>query len=536
MNSTFTASPSGWWAANFMPNFLIMREADFSPRIRTARGSGEVALHHLSGLTEYPRVADAAAGDGDRVDAGQFEHGEDVAGLPDVAGTEDQFPGVAFDEVGEEFPRPRSQVALLDAAAMHRHPRIPQVVGGIEDALEVCRHLARVVPPTPDLDRDGDTLGHDIADGGEDRDRLVGGGEEMPAAIPLLDFLDRAGEVDVDDIVVHGQQDAGARGHLVGERAHDLPGNWVIVMVRSLILIKVAGAAFFGEEVGVFAGASFAATDEDAIQQGFGDGERAAVASCDQAHGGVGVSGQPRLEERRIEARHQRLDTLIVGEGPGDLADRAGQIAQDIVGWQHLHGHGGDDIPRHRFRSRVDTLSGMMIHFRDGKRAGKQRGGWDVRRNRTRPRESMRFAASMRPGWILFFLSLMFVYSGCGRVMYVPTQATRSYSHELHTIDTVDIQVFRDVELIELVNATVHSYLDFDIWINQRYVLHVDQMLAGETIRLSLWDFFDERGDRFNAGGFWATREPERVRLVEMQPAQNLPMVGLLTIRSAGED
>ena len=148
----------------------------------------------------------------------------------------------------------------------------------------------------------------------------------------------------------------------------------------------------------------------------------------------------------------------------------------------------------------------------------------------------MRFAASMRPGWILFFLSLMFVYSGCGRVMYVPTQATRSYSHELHTIDTVDIQVFRDVELIELVNATVHSYLDFDIWINQRYVLHVDQMLAGETIRLSLWDFFDERGDRFNAGGFWATREPERVRLVEMQPAQNLPMVGLLTIRSAGED
>ncbi|MCH7604359.1 MAG: hypothetical protein IIB54_16515, partial [Planctomycetes bacterium] len=123
----------------------------------------------------------------------------------------------------------------------------------------------------------------------------------------------------------------------------------------------------------------------------------------------------------------------------------------------------------------------MMIHFRDGKRAGKQRGGWDVRRNRTRPRESIRFAASMRPGWILFFLSLMVVYSGCGRVMYVPTQATRSYSHELHTIDTIDIQVFRDVELIELVNATVHSYLDFDIWINQRYVLPVDQMLAGET-------------------------------------------------------
>ena len=102
-----------------------------------------------------------------------------------------------------------------------------------------------------------------------------------------------------------------------------------------------------------------------------------------------------------------------------------------------------------------------------------------------------------------------------------------------HVLSITSGSVF---QTIELVNATVHSYRNFDLWVNQRYVLHVDELLAGETIRLSLWDFFDERGDRFNAGGFWATREPERVRLVEMQPAQNLPMVGLLTIRSAGED
>ena len=134
-------------------------------------------------------------------------------------------------------------------------------------------------------------------------------------------------------------------------------------------------------------------------------------------------------------------------------------------------------------------------------------------------------------------MSLMLLaVSGCGRSMYVPSQATRSYSHDLHTIETADIQVFRDEEIIELVNATVHTYRNFDIWINQRYVLQVDQMLAGETIRLSLWNFFDERGDRFNAGGFWATREPERVRLVELQAARNLPMMGLLTIRSEGED
>lgn len=114
--------------------------------------------------------------------------------------------------------------------------------------------------------------------------------------------------------------------------------------------------------------------------------------------------------------------------------------------------------------------------------------------------------------------------------------ATRPYPMALHTIETIDVQVFRDDQDIELVNATAHSYRDFDLWINQRYVQHVDELLAGETIRLSLWDFYDERGDRFNAGGFFRTVEPERVRLTEIQPGENLPMVGLVTVRAEDVD
>ncbi len=132
----------------------------------------------------------------------------------------------------------------------------------------------------------------------------------------------------------------------------------------------------------------------------------------------------------------------------------------------------------------------------------------------------------------LWFLLLL---SGCGQALFVPEQATRAYPRALHTTDTVDMQVFRDGETIDVVNTTAREYRDFDLWINQRYLLHIDQLRAGQTLTLSLWDFFDERGDRFNAGGFWATEESELVRLVEIQPAPHLPMVGLIAIRAEGD-
>jgi hypothetical protein len=116
--------------------------------------------------------------------------------------------------------------------------------------------------------------------------------------------------------------------------------------------------------------------------------------------------------------------------------------------------------------------------------------------------------------------------------MYQPQLATRPYPHELHSTQTVDIQVFRQGEKLVIVNSTARSYSGFDLWVNQRYVHHVDALPAGRTIELSLWEFRDERGDVFNAGGFWRSTEPTPVRLVEAQPGPEAPLVGLITIRS----
>jgi hypothetical protein len=74
------------------------------------------------------------------------------------------------------------------------------------------------------------------------------------------------------------------------------------------------------------------------------------------------------------------------------------------------------------------------------------------------------------------------------------------------------------------------SYRDVDIWLNQRFTRHIEVLPAGATVQLSLWDFWDLRGDRFSAGGFWRTEEPTPLRLIELQLNDDDPLIGLVAI------
>lgn len=122
--------------------------------------------------------------------------------------------------------------------------------------------------------------------------------------------------------------------------------------------------------------------------------------------------------------------------------------------------------------------------------------------------------------------------SGCGHDRYNPELASRPYPRQLHTTHTVDMQVFRHDTNIEIVNSTAQSYSDFDLWVNQQFVRHVDGLPAGKSIELSLWDFRNDFGDAFNAGGFFRAFPATPVRLVEIQTAEDKPMIGLVAIRS----
>ncbi len=127
-------------------------------------------------------------------------------------------------------------------------------------------------------------------------------------------------------------------------------------------------------------------------------------------------------------------------------------------------------------------------------------------------------------------ISLLSTVPGCEQQRFVPESATRPYPRELHTTNVVDIQVFRDGSDIELINSTSMSYQDFDLWVNQRYLKRVESLPAGKRLTISLWDFFDVRGERMNAGGLFRTTEPTPVRMVEIQQATDDALVGLIAI------
>ena len=120
----------------------------------------------------------------------------------------------------------------------------------------------------------------------------------------------------------------------------------------------------------------------------------------------------------------------------------------------------------------------------------------------------------------------------CSPQSYMPELATRAYPREQHTSNVADMQVFRRGTDIEIVNSTATSYSDFDLWVNQRYVLPMKSLPAGATRRVSLWDFFDEYGERFYAGGLFRAYPATPVRMVEIQAAEGQPMIGLVTIRT----
>jgi len=120
--------------------------------------------------------------------------------------------------------------------------------------------------------------------------------------------------------------------------------------------------------------------------------------------------------------------------------------------------------------------------------------------------------------------------AGCQPARYRPELARDPYPQRLHTTSTIDVQVFREDTVLVLVNATARSYENVRIWLNQRYVDDLAALPAGETVRMSLWDFFDERGEGLNAGGLLRTERPDRIVMVEMQVAEGQPLVGLMTI------
>lgn len=124
---------------------------------------------------------------------------------------------------------------------------------------------------------------------------------------------------------------------------------------------------------------------------------------------------------------------------------------------------------------------------------------------------------------------------GCESLPSDPTKATRPYPFQLTQRIAEGIQVFNDGEAMIIVNASVESWTEIDIWLNQRYLHHAKQLAAGETLTIPLNEFWDVRGEGPFPGGLLRYYPPTPIRLTQIQTAPDAPLIGLVSIPTERE-
>lgn len=98
----------------------------------------------------------------------------------------------------------------------------------------------------------------------------------------------------------------------------------------------------------------------------------------------------------------------------------------------------------------------------------------------------------------------------------------------------LNIQVFREETELILTNTTPE---DFErggrLWVNAQYSRPFEAFPIGQTKRLDLRDFVNEYGERFRAGGFFATERPDEVVLVQIEHGDRLD--GLVVVKNEAQ-
>ena len=128
--------------------------------------------------------------------------------------------------------------------------------------------------------------------------------------------------------------------------------------------------------------------------------------------------------------------------------------------------------------------------------------------------------------------STLLALSGCSS-RQDPSLAGPEYPETKSQSQTLDIQVVRSETAISITNTTARSYGRSRLWVNRWYSREIPSLGVGETIELPLKTFRDQYGETFRAGGFFATRKPQRVQQVQLETADGL--VGLVAVGKESE-
>lgn len=113
-------------------------------------------------------------------------------------------------------------------------------------------------------------------------------------------------------------------------------------------------------------------------------------------------------------------------------------------------------------------------------------------------------------------------------VPYEPSKATRPYPFELPQGSVAQVQVIPEADSLRIINATATDYRNFDLWLNQRYVVHMPELLAGQTIEVRLNTMWDQAGGTPFSGGAFRYFQPTPMVLVQIQTDDKSPLIGLV--------
>ena len=132
-------------------------------------------------------------------------------------------------------------------------------------------------------------------------------------------------------------------------------------------------------------------------------------------------------------------------------------------------------------------------------------------------------------------LAYMAMSGGCFPKRYNAAKATERYPSELPVEKIANVQVTRDSNHMVIVNGTVIDFKDMKLWLNRRYMHQVERIAPGETVRISMGEFWDVWGGGPNPGGLLRWYDPTPVVLLEAQIDETSPLIGFLSIPNENE-
>ena len=138
-----------------------------------------------------------------------------------------------------------------------------------------------------------------------------------------------------------------------------------------------------------------------------------------------------------------------------------------------------------------------------------------------------RLATTSRIGRIVALGAAVLLLGACA-VNQDPALAGPEYPEAKAQTRTLDIQVVRTQTSLQLTNTTARAYGKSRLWLNRWYSAEIPGLAVGQSIEMRQDSFRDQYGEAFRGGGFFATRKPQKINLVQLETEDG--MVGLVAV------